>query len=49
LFLEELNLPTYNGFKELLFWDVLQGLAKICTIKSQIEKEYKELHSLNAS
>lgn len=44
IFLEELNLSTYNGFRELLFWDVLQGLTKIYILKRQLEKEYRELH-----
>ena len=47
IFLEELNLPTYNGFRELLFWDVVQGLAKIKMIRMHQEKEYKELYSIH--
>lgn len=41
-FLEELNLTTYSDFRELLFWDVLQGLTKMHIIKLQLIKEKEE-------
>jgi len=38
-YLEELNVSTYNGFKDLLFWDVLQGITKIYLVKLEMKAE----------
>lgn len=32
-FLEELNIMTYNQFKDVLFWEVIQALTKIFLIR----------------
>ena len=47
-FLEELHIPTYNGFQSVLFWDVIQALAKMYMVRVEIRKviktEIEELH-----
>lgn len=37
-FLEELNIMTYNGFKDVLFWDVLQALTKVYMIRLNLKQ-----------
>ena len=32
-FMEELNIITYNNFKDVLFWDVIQALTKVYMIR----------------
>jgi hypothetical protein len=38
-FLEELNIKTYNGFKDYLFYDVLQALNKVYMINNTSKTE----------
>jgi hypothetical protein len=38
-FLEELNIKTYNGFKDYLFYDVLQALNKVYMINKTSKTE----------
>lgn len=35
-FMEELNIQTYNGFKDYLFFDVIQALVKVYIVKRDI-------------
>ena len=37
-----LNIPTYGDFKEVLFWDMLIGLSKICIARSKEAKNLKD-------
>jgi hypothetical protein len=39
--LEELHIPTYNGFSEFLFWDVLQSLCKVYMVNLELENDRK--------
>ena len=34
--LAELNIITYNSFQDVLFWDVLQALSKVYTIRMKM-------------
>ena len=36
-FLEDLYIPTYNGFRDFLFWDVAVSLCKVCIIKEKLK------------
>lgn len=45
-FLEEINAPTYNGFKDVLFWDVLEGIAKIQIVKLHLDEQMHRIQSL---
>ena len=36
--LEELNVPTYNKFSCVQFWEVLQGLVKIFIVERDLEE-----------
>lgn len=38
-FLEELNIPTYNNFKDFLFYDVVQGLTKVYLVNVDPNEE----------
>lgn len=40
-FLEQLHIPTYNEFTDILFWDVLQGLVKIYMVRIEYKEEKK--------
>ena len=42
-FLEELNIKTYNEFKNYLFWEVLQGLTKMYIIHMDIHQTNEQL------
>jgi len=42
-FLEELNIKTYNEFKNYLFWEVLQGLTKMYIIHMDIHQTNDQL------
>lgn len=35
-FLEEMDIPTYNNFREVLFWEMIQALTKIYMINLDI-------------
>ena len=41
-FLEELNIPTYNNFKEFLFYDVVQALTKVYLVNVNKSEEEEE-------
>lgn len=45
-FLEELNIKTYNEFKNYLFWEVLQGLTKMYIIHMDIHQTNDQLQQL---
>ena len=38
LFLEELNIPTYNEFADFLFYDVVQALVKVYLVNHEMRK-----------
>ena len=35
-FIEEINIITYNNFKEVLFWEMIQALTKIYMVNLEI-------------
>jgi hypothetical protein len=37
-FLEELNITTYNGFKDYLFYDVIQALTKVYIVQEDVQQ-----------
>jgi hypothetical protein len=38
-FLEELNITTYNNFKDYLFWDVIQSLTKVYLVNTDMRSD----------
>jgi hypothetical protein len=36
-FLEDLYIPTYNGFRDFLFWDIALSLSKVYIIKEKLK------------
>jgi hypothetical protein len=38
-FLEELNIPTYNNFKDFLFYDVVLALTKVYLVNVDPDEE----------
>ena len=50
-FLEELNIPTYNNFKDFLFYDVVQALTKVYLVnvnENEVDKELNENQGLGS-
>jgi hypothetical protein len=53
--LEEINVPTYNRFTHVQFWEMLQGLAKLYIVEKDLQerktieqsKERKSRRELN--
>ncbi len=39
-YLAELNITTYNQFKEYLFWDVIEALAKVYLVNTDMKSDY---------
>lgn len=37
-FLEELNIKTYNSFKDYLFYDVIQALSKVYIVNRDVKQ-----------
>jgi len=35
-FMEEMNIITYNNFKEVVFWEMIQALTKIYMVNLEI-------------
>jgi hypothetical protein len=42
-FLEDINAPTYNGFRDVLFYDVLEGLAKTHIVNRLLDEQMDEV------
>ena len=40
--MEELHIPTYNGFRDFLFWDIIQALAKMYMVRVEMRKVIKQ-------
>jgi tRNA(Leu) C34 or U34 (ribose-2'-O)-methylase TrmL len=38
-FLEELNITTYNSFKDYLFWDVIEALSKVHLVNTDMKSD----------
>jgi hypothetical protein len=38
-YLEELNITTYNSFKEYLFWDVIEALSKVHLVNTDMKSD----------
>ena len=36
-FIEELHIQTYNNFKDVLFWDVIQALSKMYLVRLNLK------------
>jgi hypothetical protein len=49
-FFEELNIPTYNNFESVLFYDVIQALVKVFLVnniaKAKAEEEAELIDSV---
>jgi hypothetical protein len=40
-YLEELHLSTYGGFQKVLFWDVIQALAKLYFVRLEMKEHMR--------
>ena len=38
-YLEELNITTYNSFKDYLFWDVIEALSKVHLVNTDMKSD----------
>lgn len=38
-YLAELNITTYNQFKDYLFWDVIEALAKLYLVNTDMKSD----------
>lgn len=38
-YLEELNITTYNIFKDYLFWDVIEALSKVHLVNTDMKSD----------
>ena len=38
-YLEDLNITTYNSFKEYLFWDVIEALSKVHLVNTDMKSD----------
>jgi hypothetical protein len=47
-FLEELNVKTYDEFRNYLFWEVLQGLTKMYIIKMDLLRRIEKAEEILA-
>lgn len=45
-FLDQLHIPTYNNFKDVLFWDVILGITKLYVVKTELERLGVGIHPL---
>jgi hypothetical protein len=42
-YLEELNITTYNTFKDYLFWDVIEALTKVHLVNTDMRSEITKI------
>ena len=45
-FIAELNITTYNNFRDVLFWDVIQALSKLYMVQLNVKQKKRHIEML---